>query len=473
MTVPGLERFIKPGLTKSEAKELIALGPEAVIWALLTFAAQLKQARENDTAHDISTPSGQIPVYKKPNLQKLRRRKPGAKEGHPGTRRETPERIDEEKEHDLEKCPCCGEALGAPFEERTRITEDIPEVKPIVTKHVIKRYRCKHCGKTVEARVAEALPRAAVGNNIVALTAWMHYGLGTTLSQIIAVLNSHLSFKISEGGLVEMWRRLSEILEKWYEEICLEARSSAVLHADETGWRVNGKTHWLWCFTSKDLTCYFINKSRGSPALFEFMGETFGGCLITDFWSAYNLIACESRQYCLAHLFRELDKVDERNPPRRAEWAAFRKKLSRLLRDAIRLNEAESIGEETWESRYARLPDRLRNLCGERWTDSDVLRLCARLEKYADGIFTFLLDENVSHTNNHAEREIRPAVVMRKVIQQNRSDRAAHTQEALMTVFRTLKLRGHDPVKTVVSALSTWLRTGELPSLPEKLHSDD
>ena len=103
-----------------------------------------------------------------------------------------------------------------------------------------------------------------MGSKVLALSAWMHYGLGTTLSQIIAVLNSHLSFKISEGGLVEMWHRLAKILDEWYEQIALEARSSAVLHADETGWRVNGKTHWLWCFTSKDLTCYFINSNTSA-----------------------------------------------------------------------------------------------------------------------------------------------------------------------------------------------------------------
>ena len=37
-----------------------------------------------------------------------------------------------------------------------------------------------------------------------------------------------------------------------------------MLHADETGWRVDGKTHWLWCFTTTDLTYYMIDRSRGS-----------------------------------------------------------------------------------------------------------------------------------------------------------------------------------------------------------------
>jgi transposase len=61
---------------------------------------------------------------------------------------------------------------------------------------------------------------------------------------------------------------------------------------------------------------------------------------------------------------------------------------------------------------------------------------------------------------------------MRKISQQNRSDKAAHTQEILMTVFRTLKLRGYDPIKTVVDALSTYLESGKLPPFPEVKPSD-
>ena len=99
------------------------------------------------------------------------------------------------------------------------------------------------------------------------LSAWLHYLLGTTLAQIIDVFNFHLQFKLSSGGLVQMWQRLREILLAWYLEIQTQALDSAVLHADETGWRVNGKTHWLWCFATKDVTYYMIDRSRGSPGL--------------------------------------------------------------------------------------------------------------------------------------------------------------------------------------------------------------
>ena len=35
------------------------------------------------------------------------------------------------------------------------------------------------------------------------------------------------------------------------------------------------------------------------------------GVLITDFWTAYDSIANGKRQFCLAHLLRELEKVDD------------------------------------------------------------------------------------------------------------------------------------------------------------------
>lgn len=471
MRAQELKGYIKPGLKEREVEELIKLGPEAIKWVLLELSARWKDAVGRDGEPTTpSTPSGQIPVYKKPNKSTRGRKNPGRKKGHPGVRRKAPEQINEEAEHFLYHCPDCGEPIGESFDQRMRITEDIPEVKPVITKHTINRYRCPKCKKVSDAPVTDALPKAMIGNNILALTAWMHYGLGTTINQIVNVLNVHLRFKLTPGGLVNMWRRLAEIFEAWYEQICAEAKDSSTLHADETGWRVNGKTNWLWCFTNRDLTCYVIDRSRGSPALLDFLGETFDGTLVTDFWAAYNAIACDTRQYCLAHLFREIEKVDERNNS--AQWGRFRKKLMRILRDAVRLNDAQSIDDTKRRSRRARLAERLSKLCETDWSDPDAARLANRLDKYADGIFTFLDYDDVPHNNNHAERELRPAVIMRKVIQQNRSDKGAHTQAVLMSIYRTLKLRGHDPVQTIVSTLVNYILDGKLPPLPEKILAD-
>ncbi len=133
--------------------------------------------------------------------------------------------------------------------------------------------------------MADALRGSPLGHRVLVLTAWLHYALGNTLAQIIDVLGFHLQFRLTRGGLLQMWYRLQEVLYPWYEQIQRDALASAVLHADETGWRVNGKTHWLWCFTTPRLTYYMIHRSRGHPALLEFFISEFAGILVSDFWA--------------------------------------------------------------------------------------------------------------------------------------------------------------------------------------------
>ena len=76
------------------------------------------------------------------------------------------------------------------------------------------------------------------------------------------------------------------------------------------------------------------------------------------------------------------------------------------------------------------------------------------------------------YDNNHAERQIRPAVIMRKNILCNRSPGGADTQAVLMSVYRTLRLRGHDPTSTIAGALREMLSTGKLPPLPAEAVAD-
>ena len=91
------------------------------------------------------------------------------------------------------------------------------------------------------------------------------------------MFNFHLHFKLSPGGLGQMGHRLREVHLAWSLEIQAQALDSAVLHADETGWRVDGKTHWLWCFTTAELTSSMIDRSRGGPALKRFFKKEFAG----------------------------------------------------------------------------------------------------------------------------------------------------------------------------------------------------
>ncbi len=455
-------------LTEEQARQIFSQGEEAVVYVILELAKQLaeqKAASAADSHQTPSTPSGMKPPYTKPP-PKGRKKKPGRKKGHAGTRRKTPDHVDWEMDHQADCCPDCGGPLNRCKETRTRYTEDIPDIEPEVTEHTIHRDWCPKCRKKVEPTVTEALPGANLGNRVLVLSAWLHYALGNTLSQIVEVFNFHLQMKVTEGGLVQMWYRLQAILFGWYEQIQREALNSAVLFADETSWRVVGKTYWLWCFATQDVTYYMIDRSRGSPALMKFFIQEFGGTLVSDFWGPYNAVVCAFRQKCLAHLFRELEHTEKYKSPGE-DWPEFAKKLRRLLGDAIRLwRRREELSAETYASRRDRIHGRLAELIETPWEDSNAKRLIKRFRRHQDELFTFLDQEGVPFDNNHAERSIRPAVIIRKNSHGNRSQKGADCQAVLMSVFRTLKQRGHDPIRTVTAALAEYLATGKLPPLP-------
>ena len=463
-------------LTREEAERIFALGQEAAVFVMLELS---RLAGQDALQWSPSTPSGMVPVYAKPPASK-RARTPGAKPGHPGSRREKPPEITRREEHPpMTQCPVCGGALGAPTERRFRLIEEIVETQPEVTEHSIPRHWCPKCRKLVEPPVLDALPKAQFGHRLVTLSAWLHYGLGVTISQVLEVFGRSMQFEITPGGLVDAWQRLAGILEPWHEQIAEAVKRGGVLHADETGWRVNGRTHWLWCFTTSRATYYMIDRSRGSPALSKFFTEAFDGVLVTDFWAAYNAVECAARQACLPHLFRELEKVDQEDDT--PTWGAFRKKLKRLLRDAVRLG-AERAGLSAeglpagWQagfaSRRALLDRRRDELLAAPWDNVNARRLIKRLRRYCDALFTFLDHVDVPCDNNRAEREIRPAVIIRKNSLGNRSENGAQVQAVLMSIYRTLKLRGHDPLKTLVNALKDYVRTGSLPPLPDAATSE-
>ena len=162
---PAIDPKLLVSMDQTQAEAIFNQGKEAVVFALLQLA---KMAAEASSA---STPSAMIPVYLKQNVVGPKR-KAGAQNGHKGSRRAAPERIDHQREHRAEVCPDCGGPLNRCAEIRTRYIEDIPEIKPEVTEHIIHRDWCPRCQQKVEAPVADALPGSTIGLRTLALSAW-------------------------------------------------------------------------------------------------------------------------------------------------------------------------------------------------------------------------------------------------------------------------------------------------------------
>jgi transposase len=457
-----LHAFRTGKLSEDQARQFLDRDPIEARFLLLQLSAAVAAKR---TPH--APPSSVPPFEKKP--PKKRRRKPGAKPGHKGHARPKPDRIDRHVEHQLPHCPECGGELLRTNRTRTRIIEDIPaDLKAEASEHTIHRDWCPCCQKQVEPKVPDALPACTLGNQAVTLSAFLHYSVGTTTSQIVDVYNSHLQLKITPGGLTQMWHRLAQTLKPWYEQIWDDCLTSAVLNADETGWYLNGALVWLWCFCTDRSTFYAIDESRGHAALEKFFVEEFRGTLVTDFWRAYDAVEAWMNQKCWAHLLRELKVVDERPNGPRDDWLDFAKKLRRIYTDAVKLAAAgDAMPAAERDSKLSRLHARMTDLACAAWTHPDARRLAKRLLKDGTDLLTFAEFPEVPPTNNHAEREIRPAVLMRKASYGSGSEQGVVTRAILMSIYRTLKSRGLNPLAETRNALETLAKTGTLPPLPD------
>lgn len=457
-------------LTQAQAEATLPQDRAAVVFLLLQLSVAVAGGSQ-PPAGGAHTPSGCLPPYAKPKSGP-RRKKRGGQKGHEGHARPRPARIDRRETHRLAACPECGGPLRPTDTTRTRVIEDIPDdLKAEAVEHTIHRDFCPRCRKQVEPTVPDALPHCTLGHRTVALAAWLHYGLGVTTTQITDVFNQHLQLKLTAGGLVQTWHRLADVFGPWYEQIHRHCLDAGVLHADETGWRVEGQTWWLWCFSTADATFYLIDPSRGHPALDHFFTREFDGVLVSDFWAAYDAVGL-LHQKCWPHLLRDLMEVRE-GSDNGEDWPQFDKRLRRVYGDAIRLAAARgAMTPDTYDLRHARLQGRMLDLALTEWTNPQARRLAKRLAKYGDYLLTFVECEGVPASNNQAEREVRPAVLMRKASYGNQSDHGARTRGVLMTVFRTLKRRGLEPLAVIADALRTYTATGQIPPLPAKTTSE-
>ena len=71
-----LKQLLTASLDEAKAKALYAMGEEAVVFALLTPAAELAKAKGEQAQGQPSpsAPSGSVPVYLKPNDKKRMKR---------------------------------------------------------------------------------------------------------------------------------------------------------------------------------------------------------------------------------------------------------------------------------------------------------------------------------------------------------------------------------------------------------------
>lgn len=401
-----------------------------------------------------------------PRGKTVDRRKKGFRR-HGGFFRAPPQPEEVTHHHDVypECCPHCqGGKLEATGEYDDHFQTDIPE--PKVEVHRFRRHvmKCSVCGGTCQGRGDLELPGAHVGPRVRLFAAYARAHLGISLEKTGAVLGEWFGIQESRAGLLGHLKWAGNLCAPVVQKLLEILRASPVVFADETGWRINGKNVWAWCFSNPQLAVYLIEQHRNRDVLRRALGDSLPGVLVSDFYAVYDGLDCR-KQRCLVHLLRELHSLREALPARSV--ACYIQPVMDLLQDAIALGKQRGALDA---AEYARerqsLHDRLDVLIlNKQPSNPECVRIRARLFKYCGELFTFLDHPGVPSDNSASERDIRSVAAARSDGGVNRVEWSAKAFGNIKSVIRTCQKQSRSFLQYGLSLVRATL-AGQPPPLP-------
>lgn len=393
----------------------------------------------------------------KPN-KKNHQKKPGAKLGHKGYGRPVPDHVNEEINLSPKICPDCGSKLSETQQVYPHYVEDImPPRQPYVKKYNIHKKYCNNCKKLVYQKPTDVIPNCRFGLTLMLFVCFQKFGLALPYNKIVFELWTYFGIKVSEGELCQIVQKIAELFGDRFEELKEKMKKLSVINVDETGWRINGRNHWLWAFISTEIAMFKIDKSRSKKVAEDFLGD-YDGVVETDFYPSYDSLKYE-QQKCWGHLLRETSNLAKKDNAR-DEVKEMHKKLKRLHRDAKKFKENKPC-EKDKPYALKRFLKRLDIIINKGYEDEDCQRIAKRLLKNRENMFRFIGINDVEPDNNRAERGIRPNVVIEKISGGNRSEKGARAHEVMMSIIETYKLQDLNFFEEGMSYLQNQLTTSE------------
>jgi transposase len=406
------------------------------------------------------------------------RRRAGGQPGHPGHHRALVpvERVDAIVDLAPEACRHCARRLHARHTiadpRRHQVTE-LPPMAAHITEYRCHRRQCPDCGTITLAPLPDAHANQ-FGPQLTALMAYLTVVCRMPRLVVQRFLEGALQIPISLGSTQNAWEETSAAVAAPYAELEAALAHERVLNVDETGHRTNGDKRWLWTFVAQTFVLYHIAASRGSDVLQRVLGETFAGILGSDRLPAYLKYVVGQRQFCWAHVTRNLlSALDLATTPAAKRFCrealALDRRLFRLWHRfrgdpgarGSPLARAELITKVLpIEKRLFALGERHLNAA-----NADVRNLAYAFFVHHQHFFTFVHEEGVAPTNNSAERALRTAVQWRKIMFGTRSDQGERAGERLLTIVSTCQLQQLNALTYLTAAIAAHRRRQPVASL--------
>jgi len=420
------------------------------------------ERKEKEGYFGSSTPSSKVPI--KTNApRESQGKRGGARPGHRGHGRQRfdesgADRIIRVESEVGNRCPRC----GGPLEDKGIESHCVIDIPPLKTERVLyqlpKRY-CPRCQKSYQPPTPGVLPKSLYGNQLVATVATMHYLHGIPMGRITEQIG------IGLGPLVKLFHRLAKLFSSIPSRLIEPYRRAPVKHADETGWRNDGQSGYVWLFATDKISLFLFRKSRSSSVAREVFGDKpLPGTLVVDRYNAYNKAPCQI-QYCYAHLLREVEEMGKEFSEV-DEVKTFVGTLAPLLATAMHLR-CLPITDAQFYQQAEKVKSQIMEIVHAPAQHLAIRRIQEIFHDSEDRLYHWAKDRRVPADNNLAERDLRPTVIARKVSFGSQSDTGAQTRGVLMTTLHTLKKQSKiDVTSTLKTILDQLAKDPSLDPYP-------
>jgi transposase len=418
-------------------------------------------------SHNSSRPSStDLPWAKRTkSLRRPSGRRPGGQTGHHGSTLRLSPYPTCVVEHRPGTCRHCHAAL---FESQVvrHLRQQVWEVVPAklkVTEHRLALLRCSACGKTTQGELSGAA-RSGVqyGPGVKARVLYLQQYQLLPYQRTSEAMRDLFGCQLSVGTVANIVRECAEELVGTELKIKQKLRRSAVIHADETGLRINKRLGYVHVASTAHLTHYGAAAHRGHTAMDEInVLPHYRGTCVHDGWLAYKYYTRCRHALCGVHLLRELTYFEELSVETKV-WATPLKELLLEMKGAVERVRGEG-GKRLAEDEFRSLTQSYDRLIAEgqkaqpppgvpELVRNQARNLLLRVERRREEVLLFLSDFSIPFDNNQAERDLRMIKLQQKTSGCFRSQEGARRFCRIRSYVSTMRKQGKEVLQAFEGA---------------------
>ena len=352
-------------------------------------------------------------------------------------------RVNRTIEARCKKCPRCDGSEIVRWKSRPhiKIAYDLKLTDSGINRQVIACtaavHHCKECEKTFLP--PRYMRRDKHFHGLKSWAIYQHIVHRISFQRIEAMIEECFGFHVHLEEIHHFKALMVHYYQSTYKNILANLLKGKLIHCDETHVNFQVGKGYVWVLANMENAVYVYRSTRDGDWLQDLLID-FKGVLVSDFYSAYDSLACE-QQKCLVHLIRDMNH-DLLSSPYDEEFKMLVSEFGTLLRGIV-----ATIDRHGLRYHYIHRHDKdvsrfYQCLSGRSFSSELAHDYWNRLSKYREKLFAFLQHDGVPWNNNNAEHAFRPFANYRKSSDGQMKECGLRDYLVLLTIYQTCKYRG-------------------------------